>query len=130
VERHEVMWEIAFAALAAICVAVGFAGDDAGDGAWPSMQPIFEGVDWALTGIFGLEFGSRFLAARSGTSCLRGDWMDLLALVPLVRGLRILRLARLLRLVRAFARIAQGLSSVRSLVATAGWSGSTLAGEL
>jgi len=97
---HEVAWELAMAALAVIYVALGFAVDEMTTG-----RPEIEAAEWALTGLFVLEFGSRILAARSRLDYLRGHWIDVVALAPPIRGLRALRLLRLLRLVRAFAGI-------------------------
>ncbi len=65
---HEVAWELAMAALAVVYVALGFAVDDLSAGERPEIGA----AEWALTGIFVLEFGSRILAARSRTAYLRG----------------------------------------------------------
>jgi voltage-gated potassium channel len=96
---HEVAWELTMAALAVVYVALGFVVDDLSAGERPEIGA----AEWALTGIFVLEFGSRILAARSRTAYLRGHWIDVIALAPPIRGARVLRLLRLLRLVRSFA---------------------------
>jgi voltage-gated potassium channel len=97
---HEIVWELAMAALAIVYVALGFIVDDA-----KAAQPEIEAAELILTGIFAVEFGSRILAARSRVDYFRGHWIDLVALVPPIRVARVLRLLRLLRLVRAFAGI-------------------------
>jgi voltage-gated potassium channel len=96
---HEVAWELAMAAMAILYVAVGFIVDDL----QPGERPEIEAAELAMTGLFVLEFASRFLAARSRTGYLKGHWIDVIALGPPIRALRVLRLLRLLRLVRAFA---------------------------
>jgi voltage-gated potassium channel len=97
---HEVAWELAMAALAIVYVALGFIVDDLTSG-----RPEIEAAEWALTGLFVLEFGSRILVARSRLDYLRGHWIDVVALAPPIRSFRALRLLRLLRLVRAFAGV-------------------------
>jgi voltage-gated potassium channel len=96
---HEVAWELAMAAMAIVYVAVGFIVDDL----QPGERPEIEAAELVMTGLFVLEFASRFLAARSRTGYLKGHWIDVIALGPPIRALRVLRLLRLLRLVRAFA---------------------------
>jgi voltage-gated potassium channel len=109
VARHEVAWELAFAGLAVLYVAVGFVGEDTDSQALLALE-------WTLTAIFAAEFGSRLLASADRRSYMRGHWVDALALVPPVRGLRILRLLRLLRLLRAFAGVARALTTVERLI--------------
>lgn len=112
VERHETAWELVMGLLAVIFVIVGFASDDArGD-----SQRLLETVDLALTGVFVLEFGTRFAASYDRRDYLRDHWIDLVALVPAIRQLRILRLLRLLRLIRAFAGIYRALVRVERLL--------------
>jgi voltage-gated potassium channel len=96
---HEIAWELAMAALAIVYVALGFIVDDLPAGERPELGA----AELAMTGLFVLEFSSRFLAARSRRGYLRGHWIDVIALGPPIRALRVLRLLRLLRLVRAFA---------------------------
>lgn len=98
---HEVAWELAMAALAVLYVALGFVVDEVPAG----VSPEIGAAELVLTGIFVLEFGSRFLAAHSRLGYLRGHWIDVIAIAPPIRGARVLRLLRLLRLVRAFAGI-------------------------
>jgi voltage-gated potassium channel len=105
VARHEVAWELTFAALALLFVVVGFAED----------SNVATALDYGLTAIFVTEFGSRLAASRDRTSYLRGHWIDALALIPTVRGVRVLRLLRLLRLVRAFAGVARALTTLERM---------------
>jgi voltage-gated potassium channel len=98
---HEVAWELTMAALAVLYVALGFVVDEVPAGESPEIGA----AELVLTGIFVLEFGSRFLAAHSRLGYLRGHWIDVIALAPPIRGARVLRLLRLLRLVRAFSGI-------------------------
>jgi voltage-gated potassium channel len=109
IAQHEVAWELAFAALAVLYVAVGVLGDAA-------ESPGLLVLEWILTGIFAAEFVTRLLASRNRQAYLRGHWVDVIALVPPVRGLRVLRLLRLLRLVRAFAGVARALSTFDRLI--------------
>jgi voltage-gated potassium channel len=105
IARHEVAWELTFAALAVVYVLVGFAGE----------SPEIDVIDWALTAVFAAEFATRLLAASDRLAHLRGHWIDAVALVPAVRGIRVLRLLRLLRLIRAFAGVARALASLERL---------------
>lgn len=101
VERHEVAWELGMAGLALLFVSVGFAVDGADD----ALRPTLERIELILTGVFALEFASRFLAAHGRRAYAREHWIDLVALLPPIRGARLLRLLRLLRLVRAFVGV-------------------------
>jgi voltage-gated potassium channel len=109
IARHEVAWELGFAALAVLYVAVGFVGEDANSETMLALE-------WLLTAIFAAEFLSRLIASHNRSGYLRGHWVDALALVPPVRGLRVLRLLRLLRLLRAFAGVARALTTVERLI--------------
>lgn len=109
IARHEVAWELAFAAFAVLYVVIGFAGDDAN-------STTLLVLEWTLTGIFAAEFLSRIAASHDRPGYLRGHWVDALALVPPVRGLRVLRLLRLLRLLRAFAGVARALTTAERLI--------------
>jgi voltage-gated potassium channel len=93
------------AAFAVAFVVVGFAGDDAA-----SLNVL--AIEYALTALFTVEFGTRFAAARDRKRYLAGHWIDLVALIPTARGARLLRL---LRLVRAFTGIYRALSSIERL---------------
>ena len=112
IDRHDIAWELGMAALAVAYLIVGFAGDEAD----AQGRVLIDATETALTAIFALEFGSRFLASYDRPKYLRGHWIDLVALVPVARGLRIARLLRLLRLVRAFAGVYRATSHVGRLV--------------
>ena len=111
VERHEVAWEVTMGALALLWVALGFLIDEIGSG----LRPDLELLEVGLTGVFVIEFTSRFLAAHDPGQYVRGHWIDALALAPPIRGLRVLRLLRLLRLVRAFAGFYRAAMHVQGL---------------
>src|SRR4051794_39776307 len=101
VARHEVAWELSFAALAVVFVAMAFIPYEPGS---PTEAVIFA-LEWAITGIFIVEFGSRLWAAASRRDYVRDHWIDLVSCIPPTRWLRAFRLLRLLRLVRAFAGV-------------------------
>jgi voltage-gated potassium channel len=105
IDRHDVAWELTFAALAIVFVVVGFVEETTESAA----------IELGLTIIFGLEFATRLVASQSRAAYLRGHWVDLLALIPTTRALRIARLLRLLRLVRAFAGIYRAALHVSEL---------------
>jgi voltage-gated potassium channel len=111
ISRHEVAWELGFAALAVAFVALGFAIE----GAEGRALDVLLVIDWAITGIFAVEFATRFGASRNRRAYLRSHWIDLFALIPAARGLRVLRLLRLLRVVRAFAGIYRALKAVERI---------------
>lgn len=104
VERNEVVWELSFAALAVVFVAVGFF-----DG------PGVEAAEWLITAVFTVEFTARLWASPDRRAYVRGHWIDVVALVPPARWLRPFRLLRLLRLVRAFAGVGRALGTVERL---------------
>lgn len=112
VERHEVAWEITFAALAIFYVVTGFALDD------PDAPPVLLAIDRAITVIFVAEFTIRIAASRDRWRYLREHFIDLIALIPLARGVRVLRLVRLLRVFggtrRAFLDV-EGLAAHHGL---------------
>jgi voltage-gated potassium channel len=110
IDRHDIAWELAMAALAVAYLVVGFAGDET------NPSPIVGPLETALTALFAVEFASRFLASYDRAAYLRGHWIDLVALIPVARGLRVFRLLRLLRLVRAFAGVYRAASHVGRLV--------------
>jgi voltage-gated potassium channel len=116
IERHDVAWELAFAALAALFVAVGFLADEASE---PSRTWL-DITGWTLTAVFAAEFASRFAATWDRRAYLRGHWVDLIALVPVMREVRVLRLLRLLRLVRAFAGVYRVLNHIGRMAAHRG----------
>lgn len=106
IARHEVAWELSFAALAIFYVALAVV---------PDTETWIVPLEWAITIVFAVEFATRIWAAPSRRAYFRGHWIDLVALVPPARWLRTLRLLRLLRLVRAFAGFGRALSSVERL---------------
>jgi voltage-gated potassium channel len=108
VDRHEVAWELSFAALAVVFVAIAFVPATPGSATAATLLAL----EWAITGIFIAEFASRLWAAPSRRDYLRGHWIDLVSCIPPARPARILRLARLLRLVRAFAGVGRALTSM------------------
>lgn len=112
VRRHEIAWELAFAALAVVFVMVGFAP--------VADETSVEVLEWVITAIFAVEFGSRLWAAPDRLAYVRGHWIDLVALIPPVRWLRPIRLLRLLRLIRAFAGVGRALSGVERLARHSG----------
>lgn len=111
IERHEVAWELTFAALAVVYVAVGFYADDAP----PDLAAAFGILDPTLTGVFAAEFVTRIAAAYDRRRYLTRHWIDLVALIPSIRAVRTLRLLRLLRLVRTFAGIYRALQAFERL---------------
>src|SRR6266545_567888 len=111
IKRHEIAWELAFAVLAVVFVALAFVPVEAGSRAEWAVQM----AEWVITGIFVLEFGSRLFVAPDRGGYLRGHWVDLISLVPPARWLRPFRLLRLLRLLRAFAGVGRALVLVERL---------------
>jgi voltage-gated potassium channel len=110
VDRHDIAWELAMAALAVAFVVVGFAADD------PNASPGLGTIEAALTVVFVSEFATRIAASYDRVGYLRGHWIDLIALVPVAREVRLFRLLRLLRLVRAFAGLYRALGHIGRLV--------------
>jgi voltage-gated potassium channel len=90
VDRHTTAWEGTMAVLAAVYLAAGLLVDEG--------RPIPLAVLVVLTGIFLVEFFSRFLDAASRRSYIRHHWIDFVSCIPLAGGLRSLRVLRLLRL--------------------------------
>jgi voltage-gated potassium channel len=111
VDRHEVAWELSFAALAVVFVALAFV--PLGPGGLDESA-VFA-VEWLITIAFVLEFGSRLWAAQSRPAYLRGHWVDLISCIPPVRWFRFFRLLRLLRLVRAFAGVGRAVTHAERL---------------
>jgi voltage-gated potassium channel len=104
-QRHEVAWELTFAALAVVFVVVGFVDE----------TPTTIAVEFILTLVFAGEFATRLAASYDRATYLRGHWIDLVALIPSTRALRIARLVRLLRLVRAFAGVYRAMGHISAL---------------
>jgi voltage-gated potassium channel len=111
VDAHEVAWELFFAGLAVVFVALAFVPVEAGS----AQERTIEGLEWAITGVFAGEFLSRLWAASSRPVYVRAHVVDLISLVPPARWLRPFRLLRLLRLVRAFAGVGRALVHVQRL---------------
>jgi voltage-gated potassium channel len=111
VARHEVAWELLFAALAIVFVALAFVPVTPGS----SPDQTVYAIEWLITGVFIAEFASRLWAAESRPEYVRGHWIDLVSCIPPVRWFRFFRLLRLLRLVRAFAGVGRALTHVERL---------------
>ena len=111
VERHEIAWELAFAALAIVFVALAFVPAAPGT----SVENTIIAIEWLITGIFVAEFSTRLWAAESRRAYVRGHWIDLVSCVPPVRWFRAFRLLRLLRLVRAFAGVGRAMTRLDRL---------------
>jgi voltage-gated potassium channel len=110
VDRHEVAWELSFAALAVVFVAIGFLQP-----ATPADETRLVAAEWAITLVFAGEFFGRLWASYDRSGYVRGHWIDLVSVVPPARGLRPLRLLRLLRLVRAFAGVSRAMAHMPRL---------------
>jgi len=111
IQRHEIAWELAFAGLAIVFVALAYVPVEAGGLA----ESVIESAEWVITGVFVVEFGSRIFVAPDRGAYLRGHWVDLISLVPPTRWLRPFRLLRLLRLLRAFSGVGRALAHVDRL---------------
>jgi voltage-gated potassium channel len=111
VGRHEVAWELSFAGLAVVFVALAFVPVAPGS----SQEAALESLEWLITGVFIAEFGSRLWAAASRQAYVRGHWVDLISCIPPARWLRPFRLLRLLRLVRAFAGVGRAMTRIEGL---------------
>jgi voltage-gated potassium channel len=111
VDRHELGWELGFAALAVVFVAIAFVPFEPGS----TTETAVIVLEWVITGIFIIEFSSRLWAAESRRGYLRGHWIDLISCIPPTRWFRWFRLLRLLRLIRAFAGVGRALTSVDRL---------------
>jgi voltage-gated potassium channel len=107
IQRHEISWELAFAGLALVFVELGFV-----DPADAQQSSFISTVEWAITGVFAVEFVVRLWAAPQRLAHLRGHWIDVVSLIPPARWLRPFRLLRLLRLVRAFAGVGRAVGHV------------------
>jgi voltage-gated potassium channel len=111
VDHHEVAWELSFAALAVVFVALAFVDVVPGS----AEESALYAIEWFITGVFIAEFTSRLWAAESRRAYLRGHWIDLISCLPPVRWARGLRLIRLLRLVRAFAGVGRAMTHAQRL---------------
>jgi voltage-gated potassium channel len=116
VERHEVAWELAFAALAILFVALAFVPVPPGS----TELVVIEAVEWVITLTFAIEFFSRLGASFDRVAYLRNHWVDVISVIPPARWLRPFRLLRLLRLIRAFAGVARALGHVERLASHRG----------
>lgn len=111
VARHEVAWELTFAGLAIVFVALAFVPVTVG----AADEAVVEAAEWVITAVFAAEFLARLGSSSDRSRYIRGHWIDLVALVPPARWLRPFRLLRLIRLVRAFAGFGRALTSVERL---------------
>lgn len=93
--RHLRAWELIMAALALLSVAVGVSASQLGE------PDVLVNIEWALTGVFALEYGIRLWAAPSRVKYFKSAIIDLISILPPVRGARLLRLLRLLRVASA-----------------------------
>lgn len=93
--RHLRAWELIMAALALLSVAVGISASQLGE------PDVLVNIEWALTGVFALEYGVRLWAAPSRVKYFKSAIVDLISILPPVRGARLLRLLRLLRVASA-----------------------------
>lgn len=93
--RHLRAWELIMAALALLSVAVGVSASQLGE------PDVLVNIEWALTGVFALEYGVRLWAAPSRVKYFKSAIVDLISILPPVRGARLLRLLRLLRVASA-----------------------------
>jgi len=93
--RHLRAWELIMAALALLSVAVGVSASQLGE------PVVLVNIEWALTGVFALEYGVRLWAAPSRVKYFKSAIVDLISILPPVRGARLLRLLRLLRVASA-----------------------------
>lgn len=91
VERHLRAWELTMAGLALLSVVVGLGASQLGE------PDTLVTVEWALTGVFAMEYGVRMWAAPSRTKYFKSAILDVVSILPPVRGARLLRLLRLLR---------------------------------
>ena len=110
VARHEVAWELGFAALAVFFVALAFVPFEEG-----SHRRVDVSLEWIITGSFIAEFASRLWAAETRRAYVRGHWIDLFSCIPPTRWFRMFRLLRLLRLVRAFAGVGRAMTHPQRL---------------
>ena len=116
VERHDVAWELFFAGLAVVFVALAFVPVTPGSS---TDQAIYT-LEWLITGLFIAEFASRLWAAESRREYVRGHWIDLVSCIPPVRWARFFRLFRLLRLARTFVGIGRAMTLSSGSRITAG----------
>ena len=93
--RHLRAWELIMAGLALLSVAVGVSASQLGE------PDVLVNIEWALTGVFLLEYGVRLWAAPSRVKYFKSAIVDLISILPPVRGARLLRLLRLLRVASA-----------------------------
>lgn len=91
VERHLRAWELTMAGLALTSVAAGLGASQLGE------PDSLVALEWALTGLFVLEYGIRLWAAPSRFKYFKSALLDVISILPPVRGARLLRLLRLLR---------------------------------
>ena len=93
--RHLRAWELVMAVLALFSVVVGVGASQLGE------PDVLVNTEWALTGVFALEYGIRMWAAPSRVRYFKSAIIDLISILPPVRGARLLRLLRLLRVASA-----------------------------
>jgi voltage-gated potassium channel len=116
VDRHEIAWELTFAALAVVFVALAFIPAPPSSATAETILAL----EWLITGIFIAEFSTRLWAAESRQAYVRGHWIDLISCIPPTRWLRWFRILRLLRLVRAFAGVGRAITRLDRLASHKG----------
>jgi voltage-gated potassium channel len=111
IQRYEIAWELLFAGLAVVFVGMAFIPVAQGS----SDEATLEMLEWIITGVFIVEFGSRLWAAPVRLVYVRAHVVDLISTIPPARWLRWFRLLRLLRLVRAFAGVGRAVTHLDRL---------------
>lgn len=87
--------------------------------AQPDEEPWVQAADLTLWPVFVFDYGIRFARAGDLRAFVRGNVLDLIAILPL-DFLRIARVVRFLRLIRALALLWRVHKDVRILLATNG----------
>jgi hypothetical protein len=108
VARHALRWDLAMAALAVVFVAFGAAAERL-DG---SLAGLLLTAQWAITFLFGAEYGTRLAASADRRSFAIGHPMELIAVIPPVRALRVFALLRWLGLPEYGRRLSARFASL------------------
>jgi voltage-gated potassium channel len=113
VEKHLRAWELLLALFAAGSVYVGVRSTELGE------PEYLTNIEWALTGLFAVEYAFRLWIAPSRFGYFKSALVDLVSIFPPVRGLRLLRLVRLLRVARNLGSALETTRMGRQAVAIA-----------